>query len=159
MPESSTLSPAASGRTKGGILGMLGIWMFPYLLAGGGYAAGALYEPAKSLRTSVTELPIPEDVYLWLLVMVVLSVIWLVAEFINVTNRETVVRSLQWDAAISTVTAALFSGFGGYLIATEQLQWWFVVPWVGAVIDSLTSGWLGINNAAQKPFLSQRGTM
>jgi len=72
---------------------MLGIWMFPYLLAGAGYAAGALIDGAKSLRTSVMEWPVPQDVYLWLLVMVVLSVIWLVAEFVTVTNRETVVRS------------------------------------------------------------------
>ncbi len=45
------------------------------------------------------------------------------------------------------------------MIAGDHLQWWFVVPWAGAVIVSITSGWLGINNAAQKPFLSQRGTM
>jgi len=91
--------------------------------------------------------------------MVVLSVIWLVAEFVTMTNRETIVRSLQWDAALSTTTAAVFSGIGGWMIAGDHLQWWFVVPWAGAVIDSITSGWLGINNAAQKPFLSQRGTM
>ena len=91
MPKS--LSPSASVRSKGGVLGMLGIWMFPYLLAGAGYAAGALIDGAKSLRTSVMEWPVPQDVYLWLLVMVVLSVIWLVAEFVTVTNRETVVRS------------------------------------------------------------------
>ena len=91
--------------------------------------------------------------------MVVLSVIWLVAEFVTVTNRETIVRSLQWDAALSAITAAVFSSIGGWMIAGDHLQWWFVVPWAGAVIDSITSGWLGINNAAQKPFLSQRGTM
>lgn len=91
MPKS--LSPSASLRSKGGVPGLLGIWMFPYLLAGVGDAAGVLIDGAKSLRTSVTEWPVPQDVYLWLLVMVVLSVIWLVAEFSTVTNRVIVVRS------------------------------------------------------------------
>lgn len=139
--------------------GIVGIWMFPHLLAAGANAAGALFEPAKSLRASVTEWPVPQDVYHWLPVMVVLSVVWLVSGFIAVTNRETVVLSLQWDAAIRTMMAAVFSGFGGFVIATDQLQYWFVVPGAGAVIDSLATGWLGINNAAQKPYPSQRGTM
>ncbi len=34
MPKS--LSPSAFLRSKGGVSGMLGIWMFPYLLAGAG---------------------------------------------------------------------------------------------------------------------------
>jgi hypothetical protein len=57
MPKS--LSPSASLRSKGGVPGLLGIWMFPYLLAGVGDAAGVLIDGAKSLRTSVTEWPVP----------------------------------------------------------------------------------------------------
>ena len=54
--------------------------------------------------------------------MVVLSVIWLVAEFVTVTNRETIVRSLQWDAALSTTKAAVFSGIAGWMRAGDHLQ-------------------------------------
>ena len=57
MPKS--LSPSASVRSKGGVLGMLGSWMFPCLLAGAGDAAGALIDGAKSLRISVMEWPVP----------------------------------------------------------------------------------------------------
>ena len=57
MPKS--LSPSASLRSKGGVPGLLGIWMFPYLLAGVGDAAGVLIDGAKSLRTSVTKWPVP----------------------------------------------------------------------------------------------------
>lgn len=152
------MSPPASSRSKIRGLSFIGIWIFPYLLAGAAYALGGISESARALRTPVTEFPVPPDVYLGLLVMVVLSVVWLVAEFMTVTSRETVVRALQWDAALSTLTAAFFSGAAGYMIASGSLPWWFVVPWIAAVIDSITSSWLGINNAAQKPFMSPLGS-
>jgi len=90
--------------------------------------------------------------------MVLLAAVWLVGEFFSVTSRETVVAALQWDAVISALTAIIFTGWGGWLIGTETLEWWFIVPWGAAVIDALTAAWLSINNAAQKPFMSSRGT-
>lgn len=159
MSDSAPLRTSAPDQTRRRGLGLVGIWVFPYLLAGAAYAVGSIFGAARSLRTSVTATDIPSDVYLWLLIMVVLSVVWLVSEFLAVTNRETVVRALQWDAAISTATAAIFSGAAGWFIAEGELEWWFLVPWIAAVIDAFTSSWLGINNAAQKPFLSHRGSM
>jgi len=44
------------------------------------------------------------------------------------------------------------------MIGTDHLAWWFIVPWIATIIDALTAAWLGINNAAQKPFLSKKGT-
>ncbi len=137
---------------------ILGIWIFPYLLAAGAYFAGVFYEPALVLREPVLTWPIPQAVYGWLLLLVLLSAVWIVGEFFSVTSRETVVAALQWDAIISLLTAIIFTGWGGYLIGTEKLQWWFIVPWGAAVIDALTAAWLSINNAAQKPFMSSRGT-
>lgn len=109
---------APSGRPP---LRFFGIWAFPYVLAALGYLVGTFYGPASSLRSSVLTWPVSQDVYPWLLLMLLLA--------------------------------------GGWLIGTGKLEWWFVVPWVAAVLDSMTSSWLGINNAAQKPFLSQKGTM
>ena len=89
---------------------------------------------------------------------IISGIAWLVFEFISVSGRETVVSALQLDVTVSTLTAVFFTGFGGWLLGTEQLQWWFVVPWAATLIDAVTAGWLSVNNAAQKPFLSQKGS-
>jgi hypothetical protein len=145
-----------SATRRGGIVV---IWLFPYLLTAGAYYAGSVYEPAAALRTPVLQWPVPQAVYGALLVLVLIAVAWLIGEFFSVTSRETVVAALQLDAVFSTATAILFTGVAGWLIGTEQLQWWFIVPWMATVIDALTAAWLGINNAAQKPFMSQKGTV
>ena len=120
-------------------------WVFPFILAFAAYIAASNYEPASSLKTSVFQLPVPQEVYLWLLVLVLAAVVWLVFEFISVTSRETIVASLQLDVAVSTFTALLFSGFGGWLIGNDQLQWWFAVPWAATLIDAMTAGHLAVN--------------
>ena len=134
------------------------IWLFPYLLAAGAYFSGSIYEPAIALRTPVLQWPVPEGVYGALLVLVLIAIAWLIGEFFSVTSRETVVAALQLDSVFSTATAILFTGAAGWLIGIGRLEWWFVVPWIATIIDALTAGWLGINNAAQKPFMSQKGT-
>ncbi len=158
----SDLQPGAqpkAQRSGGRKAAILGIWMFPYLLAAGAYFGGVFYEPASALREPVLMWPIPQAVHGWLLLLVLLSAIWLVGEFFSVTSRETVVAALQWDAIISSLTAILFTGWAGWFMGTDALEWWFVVPWGASIIDALTAAWLSINNAAQKPFLSKRGTI
>ncbi len=137
---------------------ILGLWLFPYFLAGAAYFGGTFYEPLLVMRTSVLTWPIPQEVYGWLLAMVLLAAVWLVGEFFSVTSRDTIVAALQWDAVISTLTAILFTGLAGWFLGNSTLGWWFVVPWFAAIVDSLTACWLSINNAAQKPFLSRKGT-
>jgi hypothetical protein len=157
----SEFLPATQPATKmsgGRKTALFGLWMFPYLLAAGAYFGGHLYEPAKVLREQVLVWPIPQAVYGWLLLLVLLSAVWLVGEFFSVTSRETIVAALQWDAVISSLTAIIFTGWGGWFIGTETLEWWFIVPWGAAIIDALTAAWLTINNAAQKPFMSSKGT-
>ncbi|KAB2943487.1 MAG: hypothetical protein K8F92_13895 [Hyphomicrobium sp.] len=139
--------------------GIVVIWLFPYLLATGTYFAGAVYEPALALRTPVLQWPVPQPVYGGLLVLLLIAITWLIGEFFSVTSRETVVTALQFDAVFSTTAAILFTGAAGWLIGTGRLEWWFVVPWIATIIDALTAGWLSVNNAAQKPFMSQKGTV
>lgn len=158
----SDIRPGASGDEGMGAAARtiwMTIWLFPYVLAALAYLAANFYGPAASLKQSVFEFPIPPGVYLWLLLMVIAAGVWLVGEFISVTSRETVVSALQMDAVFSTLTAILFTGFAGYFIGTDTLQWWFVVPWAVTVIDAVTAAMLSVNNAAQKPFLSKRGTI
>ncbi len=157
----SDLRPSGSAASNAGPVKRtvwMVVWLFPYFLAGLGYLAARFYSGAASLGTSVFELPIPTAVYGWLLLMVLASVAWLVGEFISVTGRETVVSALQMDAVFSSVTAILFTGFAGYFIGIGKLEWWFVVPWLATIIDAVTAAILSVNNAAQKPFLSKRGT-
>jgi hypothetical protein len=98
-------------------------------------------------------------VYGALLILVLIAIAWVIGEFLSVTSRETVVTALQFDAVFSTATAILFTGAAGWLIGTGRLEWWFVVPWIATIIDALAAGWLSVNNAAQKPFMSQKGTV
>ena len=134
------------------------IWLFPYVLAAAAYLLAVYYPNAASLRAHVFEWPIPQEVYPWLLLFVLATVVWLVGEFMSVTSRETVVSALQADAVFSSLTAILFTGVAGYFIGVGTLEWWFVVPWLATVVDALTAAMLSVNNAAQKPFLSKRGT-
>ncbi|HXF55489.1 MAG TPA: hypothetical protein VNK52_15350 [Hyphomicrobiaceae bacterium] len=149
------LRPMSAGRKSA----IVGIWIFPYLLAGLAYGLAVFFEPAAALRAPVLVWPVPEAVYGWLLLLVLLAGGWLFAELISVTNRETVVLALQLDAVLSTTTAVLFTGLAGWFLGKGTLEWWFVVPWGATIFDALAAGWLAINNAAQKPFLSQRGTI
>lgn len=149
-------SPARSPKHR---LRFFSLWLFPYLLAAGAYSLSFALESAVSLRSPVLTWPIDAEIYGWLLLMVLLSGAWLIGEFVTVTNRETVVVALQSDAVVSALTGMVFTGLAGWQIGTSGLQWWLVVPWIASILDAIISAWLGINNAAQKPFLSQRGTM
>jgi len=134
------------------------IWIFPLLLAGFAYLLGTYHEPASALRSAMLAWPVPESVYLWLLLLVLVALAWLVAEFISVTSRETVVTALQLDVIVSFLTALVFTAYGGWCFGTDALEWWLIVPWGATIIDALTAGWLSVNNAAQKPFLSKKGS-
>lgn len=135
---------------------LLGLWLFPYVLAGAAYLIGRFLEAGSPLGTLVLVWPVPYDVYGWLLGMVLLASVWLVIEFFTISSRETVILALQWDALVSAITAIIFTALGGWFIGSGTLQWWFVVPWAATLVDALASSWLGINNAAQKPFFSRQ---
>ena len=137
---------------------MLIDWVFPFVLAVVAYLLSKFYEPASSLSEPVLTWPVPDGVYLWLLLIVLAAIFWLVFEFLFVSDRETIISALQLDVTFSILGALVFTGVGGWLLGTEQLQWWFIVPWAATFVDALTAGWLSVNNAAQKPFLSSRGT-
>jgi len=139
-------------------LGLIFKWGGPYLLAGLFYAASYMFESATSLRTPILDGPVPESVYRWLLVMVLLAVGWLIVEFLSVSNRESTTAALQSDAVVSSLSAIVLTGIAGWFLGKGTLEWWFLVPWIASIFDAVTASWMGINNAAQKPFLSQRGT-
>ena len=138
---------------------LFGIWLFPYILALAAWALSFVTTSADALRSPVLAWPIEQEVFGWLLIMVVGSGAWFLFEFSSAANRETIVVELQIDSAISTLTACFFTGVAGFYIGHSSLEWWLVVPWLASLVDGVTSAWFAINNAAQKPFLSDSGVM
>jgi len=144
------------GRTRR--IGLYIVWCFPFVLAAAGYLGGTYYPAAADLRAPVFAWPVPPEVFGWLLAMVLAAVVWLFTQFLLVTSRETVVRALQFDATVSTLTAVAFTGYAGWSLGAATVEWWLVVPWLTSIVDALLTGWLGINNAAQKPFFGDTGS-
>ena len=145
--------------TRGRHFKLFGIWLFPYLLAMIALALSYLTSSADALRSPVLVWPIKQEVFGWLLLMVIGSGAWFIFEFSSAANRETIVVELQIDSAISTMTACIFTGLACFFIGHASLQWWIVIPWFASLVDGVTSAWFAINNAAQKPFLSDSGVM
>lgn len=76
------------------------IWLLPYALAAFAYLLGTYVQAANALRESVLPWPVLDDVYDWLLLILVLACGWLVVEFITVTDRE----SERWGGRPSTAS-------------------------------------------------------
>lgn len=95
------------------------------------------------------------EVALGLLFELALTAGWVIFEIYYATSRETTVRQLQVDSVVSTGFALLFTFFGAMMIITQILPWWYLFPWIGAIVDAIGSGVVAINNAAQKPLIQQ----
>lgn len=154
---SEKLKKRASNR--GRHFKLFGIWLFPYGLAIFALALSYMTSAADALRSPVLAWPVEQEVFGWLLIMVIVTGVWFLFEFSSAANRETIVVELQIDAAISTLTACIFTGVAGVYVGYSSLAWWIMVPWLASLVDAVTSAWFAINNAAQKPFLSDSGTM
>jgi hypothetical protein len=131
-------------------------WLFPVVLLVIGYII-AMFVPA--FNTSVfRSATIDPSVWPPLFVLIILAIVWLLFDLFWVFSRETTSRSLQIYNTVSVFLAMVFSVGLGYLINSHTgIQWWFVVPFCTAAIDAFTTGWAAINNATQKPFMTERG--
>ena len=132
-------------------------WLFPVVLLIIGYIIG-MFVPAfnTSVFRSATIDPV---VWPPLFLLIILAIVWLLFDLFWVFSRETTSRSLQIYNTVSVFLAIVFSIGLGYLIKSNTgIVWWFVVPFCTAIIDAFTTGWAAINNATQKPFLSERGS-
>jgi hypothetical protein len=108
---------------------------------------------------SILKRPIDNAVWLPLLIMLIAAVAWLLLDLFWVFNRETPSKTLQANIAISNFQGMIFCGMFGYLLNSAYgIPWWFVVPFFSSTLDSFTTGWAAINNATQKPFLTQQGS-
>lgn len=105
-----------------------------------------------TMRIPIT-IPPTDDLWKALVVEIILAVIWIISEIITVVDKDTTVRQLRWDDFISLWIAIPMATWCGWLIAWQKVEWWFIVPFVAALLDATLSGYLGINNAAQKPII------
>jgi len=114
--------------------------LVPLIMLGIGYLIPVLRAPVG----------MPTSNLLWGLLFgsLVIVVIWLGSEIVTITDRNTPASYLQWDDFISLIVALAITSF-----VRANWEWWFFFPWVGAVVDSILSGFLAINNAAQKPLV------
>jgi hypothetical protein len=129
---------------------------FPLVLLGIGYFVG-VFIPAFN-RPVFDGLPI--DALIWppLVVLIVLALLWLLFDLFWVVDRETTSRHLQLYGVASVSRIMAFSMAFGYLFNSKYgIAWWFVIPFIAVVVDAFTTGWAAINNATQKPFLSDKG--
>jgi hypothetical protein len=123
-------------------------WAMPALLLFIGWAI-------PDLRTSVVLNDIPPEVYKWLLGQIILAIAWLLWEFNFAARRTTAVEYLQLDDSVGRLWAVVLTGWSGAMISRGDLPWWFVIPWFAVLLESFFSGFLTINNAAQKPLVQQ----
>ncbi|MGO9120235.1 MAG: hypothetical protein ACLQPD_21800 [Desulfomonilaceae bacterium] len=131
-------------------------WLFPVVLLVIGYII-AMFVPA--FNTSVfRSATIDPAVWPPLFVLIILAIVWLLFDLFWVFSRETTSRSLQVYNTVSVFLAIVFSvGLGCLINSQTGITWWFVVPFCTAAIDAFTTGWAAINNATQKPFMTERG--
>lgn len=137
------------------LLGLI-YWLFPMVLLGVAYLIGR-FVPA--FRASVlSKWPIHESVGVILVALIIVAVTWLLFDLFWVFSRETTSRNLQINSAVTNFMAIIFSVVFGYLINSEGgVGWWFIVPFVAAIVNVFTTSWAAINNATQKPFMTERG--
>ncbi len=121
-------------------------WLFPVIVMG----IGALYAP---LRTSVNGIVPSIAITPGLLVQVLLSGGWLLAEYRFAASRETSIKQLQSDAFRSLILSLLLSFGAGWLLSIGECPWFYVVPAAAAIADAFLTANQGLNNAAQKPFV------
>lgn len=124
-------------------------WIFPAALLAIGYIA-------PPLRTPVTLTPPDATVLAALLIQIIPAVIWLIVEAMFASNRNTSTAALQIDVVWGIVVTTFLALWGGWLIAKGSFEYWFIVPFMVSMIDAMLTGWLGLNNASQKPLI---GTM
>ena len=123
-------------------------WVVPIIIMAVGYY---VFPPLRQTVGNLVDTP--HDVFFGLFITLAAVVIWFFYEVWYAVSRRTSVAQLQLDGFISTFFSIVFTFVGATLINQDALPWWYVLPWVGTIADSLASSVLAINNAAQKPIV------
>jgi hypothetical protein len=65
---------------------------------------------------------------------------------------------LQLDVAVDLGVLIIMMLTVGGMINAGELRWFIVVPTIGQIIDVFQSVLLGINHAAEKPYIPTKGS-
>ena len=124
-------------------------WLFPGFVM----AIGAVF---PSLRLPVRlEIP-PLQVTPGMLVQVLLSSLWMLAEYRFAASRDTTIKQLQADLFRSISLSMVLCFVAGLLLAREICPWFYLIPMLSSVGDAFLTTNQGLNNAAQKPFVPMK---
>jgi hypothetical protein len=128
-------------------------WVAPFFIMATGYF---FFPP---LRAQITlPLETTSDIWAGISVQLMSLIVWLVYEIWYTTHRNSAVYDLQLDSAVDLgVLIVIMLSVGGMINAGE-LPWFVLVPTIGQLIDVYQSVLLGINNAAEKPYVPTKGS-
>jgi hypothetical protein len=121
-------------------------WLFP----GAVMAIGAVF---PSLQLHVRLAIPPLQVTPGMLIQVLLSSLWMLAEYRFAASRETTIKQLQSDSFRSILLSMVLCFGAGFLLAREICPWFYLIPMLSSVGDAFLTANQGLNNAAQKPFV------
>jgi hypothetical protein len=127
-------------------------WLvFPLVLL-----AAAYFVPVLQVKVPAFPQENAADLPWALLGMTVAAVIWLIVDFIVVSDLRTPLGSLRLNAWVSVVLALALSAYGGWSLHGDGLTWGYVIPWIASILDAFITVDRAINNAAQKPLIEMR---
>ena len=128
-------------------------WFAPLIIMGVGYALFA------GLRL-VVDWPwnAPANMWAGFTTQLIMMVVWLLYEFWYTSHRNAAVTDLQVDGAVDLAIWSVLLIIVGAMINAHALMWFMLVPILGQGIDTFQAFLMGINNAAEKPYLSPKGS-
>jgi hypothetical protein len=128
-------------------------WLAPFIIMAVGYLIFPPLRTQLTLRSQVTS-----DIWAGISLQLMCLIAWLIYEIWYTTHRNAAVYDLQLDAAVDLSVLIVLMLMVGGMINARELPWFIVVPTVGQVIDVFQSVVLGINNAAEKPYVPTKGS-
>lgn len=128
-------------------------WLAPFIIMAVGYL---FFSP---LRAQIT-LPWQTTANIWagISVQLMCLIAWLIYEIWYTTHRNAAVHDLQLDAAVDLGVLIVMMLMVGGMITAGEVRWFILVPTIGQIIDVFQSVLLGINNAAEKPYVPTKGS-
>ena len=128
-------------------------WLAPFIIMVVGYF---FFPP---LRAQVTlQWQTTGDIWPGISVQLMCLIAWLIYEIWYTTHRNAAVYDLQLDAAVDLGVLIVLMLIVGGMINTGELRWFILVPAIGQIIDVFQCVLLGINNAAEKPYVPTKGS-
>jgi len=150
--------PPEGHKSKIGWMLRIIAWFSPLIFILFGYFV--LPETRTSVLDTIFSIDAWNNIALSLLIIVFLSFLWIIYNFIWLDDRETTANELMAVSIISILWTTVICTFTGTLVFTQTgVQWYALVPALFTLGDCLMSVKVSINNAAQKPWFGRRGTL